>query len=69
MGNENIIKRMLTLPPTIHGLSRPENFVMDAWQTQGSQTHPVILFLTVHGEFNEGMITYMITKDKGLTMD
>ncbi|CDS12363.1 hypothetical protein LRAMOSA04558 [Lichtheimia ramosa] len=53
MGNENIIKRMLTLPPTIHGLSRPENFVMDAWQTQGSQTHPVILFLTVHGEFNE----------------
>ncbi|KAF7727697.1 nuclear mRNA export, poly(A)+RNA binding protein [Apophysomyces ossiformis] len=52
-GNENIIKRLTSLPPTIHDLTRPENFVTDAWQTAGSQSHPIILFLTVHGEFRE----------------
>lgn len=25
----------------------------DAWQTQGSAAHPVVIFLNVHGEFNE----------------
>lgn len=53
LGGENIIKRLLQLPPTIHDLSSADNFITDAWQTPGSQKHPVVLFLTVHGGFNE----------------
>ncbi|KAG0188439.1 nuclear mRNA export, poly(A)+RNA binding protein [Apophysomyces sp. BC1034] len=52
-GNDNIIKRLTAFPPTIHDLTRPENFVTDAWQTAGSLSHPIMLFLTVHGEFRE----------------
>lgn len=54
VGNENIIKRLTGLPPTMHNMTRPEIYVTDAWQTTGSQSHPVILFLTVRGEFSEG---------------
>ncbi|KAL7314768.1 nuclear mRNA export, poly(A)+RNA binding protein [Mucor circinelloides] len=53
VGGENIIKRLLQLPPTVHDLSSADNFITDAWQTPGSQTHPVVLFLTVHGGFSE----------------
>ncbi|KAI8365343.1 uncharacterized protein BYT42DRAFT_589604 [Radiomyces spectabilis] len=53
LGNEAIMKRFASLPPTIHDLSRADNFMTDAWQTAGSQTHPVLLFLTVHGDFTE----------------
>lgn len=52
-GNQNIIKRLLSLPATVHDLSRADNFVTDAWQTPGSQNYPVVLFLIVHGEFTE----------------
>ncbi|KAK4509713.1 uncharacterized protein ATC70_007015 [Mucor velutinosus] len=53
VGSESIIKRLLQLPPTVHDLSSADNFITDAWQTPGSQNHPVVLFLTVHGGFNE----------------
>ncbi|KAL9554098.1 hypothetical protein MBANPS3_002964 [Mucor bainieri] len=52
-GGESIVKRLLQLPPTVHDLSSADNFITDAWQTPGSQNHPVVLFLTVHGGFNE----------------
>lgn len=52
-GNQNIVKRLLSLPATVHDLSRADNFVTDAWQTPGSQKYPVVLFLNVHGEFTE----------------
>ncbi|KAI7899933.1 uncharacterized protein BX663DRAFT_440240 [Cokeromyces recurvatus] len=52
-GNENIIKRLIQLPATVHDLSSADKFITDAWQTTGSQAHPIVLFLTVHGEFNE----------------
>lgn len=38
----------------MHDLTRPENFMTDGWQTAGSRSHPVILFLVVHGQFSEG---------------
>ncbi|ORZ24363.1 hypothetical protein BCR42DRAFT_89548 [Absidia repens] len=53
IGNDNISKRFAMFPPTIHDLSHAENFVTDAWQTPGSSTHPVLLYLTVHGSFRE----------------
>ncbi|CAO3638514.1 unnamed protein product [Cunninghamella blakesleeana] len=53
IGNENIAKKFATFPPTIHDLSRADNFALDAWQVSGSSTHPVLLYLTVHGSFQE----------------
>ncbi|KAI8061467.1 uncharacterized protein B0P05DRAFT_557139 [Gilbertella persicaria] len=53
MGNQNIVHRISQLPHTAHDLSRPDKFVIDAWQTSYSETHPVVLFLTVHGELAE----------------
>ncbi|KAG0762942.1 hypothetical protein G6F57_009923 [Rhizopus arrhizus] len=65
VGNENIIKKLCSLPITIHDLSRPENFVTDAWQTQGTHpNYPVILFLTVHGEFNEAPFGVPLSFDR-----
>ncbi|KAI8339956.1 hypothetical protein BC941DRAFT_419015 [Chlamydoabsidia padenii] len=52
-GSDNISSRFAMFPPTIHDLSNAKNFVTDAWQTSGSSTHPVVLFLTVHGSFRE----------------
>ncbi|KAI8380261.1 hypothetical protein BD560DRAFT_387614 [Blakeslea trispora] len=53
VGNQNIIHRIQQLPHTVHDLSRPDKFVIDAWQTSYSEIHPVVLFLTVHAEFAE----------------
>ncbi|OBZ88161.1 mRNA export factor mex67 [Choanephora cucurbitarum] len=53
VGNQNIIQRIQQLPQTVHDLSRPDKFVIDAWQTSYSETYPVVLFLTVHAEFAE----------------
>ncbi|KAI9307355.1 hypothetical protein BJ944DRAFT_176680 [Cunninghamella echinulata] len=53
IGNEAISKKFASFPPTIHDLSRADNFAMDAWQVSGSSTHPVLLYLTVHGSFQE----------------
>jgi hypothetical protein len=50
LGNENIIKKFIVLPPTMHDLSSADNFVTDAWQTGTTQ---VLLNVVVHGEFNE----------------
>lgn len=63
-GNENIVKRLLSLPTTVHDLSRPDNFVLDAWQTAGSQGHPVVLFLNVHGEFVESPVGTPLSFDR-----
>ncbi|KAI8643170.1 hypothetical protein BD408DRAFT_415388 [Parasitella parasitica] len=64
MGGENIVKRLLQLPPTVHDLSSVDNFVMDAWQTPGSQNHPVVLFLTVHGGFKEATSSAPLSFDR-----
>lgn len=63
-GNENIVKRLLSLPATVHDLSRADNFVTDAWQTTGSQAYPVVLFLTVHGEFVETLAGTPLSFDR-----
>ncbi|KAI7873447.1 uncharacterized protein EV154DRAFT_540537 [Mucor mucedo] len=63
-GNENIVKRLLSLPTTVHDLSRADNFVLDAWQTAGSQAHPVVLFLSVHGEFVESPVGTPLSFDR-----
>jgi nuclear RNA export factor len=63
-GNENIVKRLLSLPATNHDLSRADNFVTDAWQTAGSQNYPVVLFLVVHGEFSEAPVGTPLSFDR-----
>ncbi|KAI8082080.1 hypothetical protein BDF21DRAFT_338291 [Thamnidium elegans] len=63
-GNENIVKRLLSLPATVHDLSRADNFVTDAWQTTGSQAYPVVLFLNVHGEFVETLAGTPLSFDR-----
>ncbi|KAI9470872.1 MAG: hypothetical protein EXX96DRAFT_586033 [Benjaminiella poitrasii] len=63
-GNENIIKRLVQLPGTSHDLSSADKFMTDAWQTAGSQAHPVVLFLTVHGEFNEASAGNRLSFDR-----
>lgn len=63
-GNENIIKRLLALPATVHDLSRADNFITDAWQTTGSQAYPVVLFLNVHGEFVETLAGTPLSFDR-----
>jgi hypothetical protein len=52
-GNAHITQRFAQLPGTLHDLSRADKFMTDAWQTPGSQNYPVLLFLTVRGEFAE----------------
>lgn len=52
LGNENIMKKFISLPPTMHDLSSANNFVTDAWQTTTTQQQ-VLLNLVVHGEFAE----------------
>ncbi|CEP11631.1 hypothetical protein [Parasitella parasitica] len=64
LGGENIIKRLLQLPPTVHDLSSADNFVTDAWQTPGSQNYPVVLFLTVHGGFREATSSAPLSFDR-----
>ncbi|KAI9255545.1 hypothetical protein BY458DRAFT_589164 [Sporodiniella umbellata] len=69
VGNEAIVKRLCSLPATFHDLSRAENFVTDAWQVPGTQpTYPVVLFLTVHGEFNELPIGTTFSFDRTLVV-
>ncbi|KAI8878239.1 hypothetical protein K501DRAFT_326125, partial [Backusella circina FSU 941] len=51
IGNENIIKRLVGLPPSQHDISNANNFMTDAWQTPGNQAYSAFLYLVVHGEF------------------
>lgn len=63
-GNEHIVKRLDQLPGTSHDLSRADKFMTDAWQTPGSQNYPVVLFLTVHGEFAETPVGTPLSFDR-----
>ncbi|KAI9033602.1 hypothetical protein CLU79DRAFT_724516, partial [Phycomyces nitens] len=55
-GNTEIIKKFLLLPPTIHNVVQIGNAITDAWQVLiPSPSNPLILFITVHGDFREGL--------------
>lgn len=53
-GSSAIVQLISTMPPTVHDLSRADNFVTDAWQMNGFSGYPAVLFIKVHGEFREG---------------
>ncbi|KAL0082429.1 hypothetical protein F4703DRAFT_1133371 [Phycomyces blakesleeanus] len=52
--NEEIIKKFITLPPTIHSGVQIGSFITDAWQVSiSSPAHPLLLFITIHGDVRE----------------
>ncbi|KAG2186604.1 hypothetical protein INT44_002828 [Umbelopsis vinacea] len=53
-GSASIIQLLTTMPPTVHDLTRADNFVTDAWQMNGFSGYPAVLFIKVHGEFRDG---------------
>lgn len=54
IGGVNIVKAMQALPTTVHDVSgNPEKFCIDAWPVGLGET--MLLFISVHGEFAEGM--------------
>ncbi|KAI8582672.1 hypothetical protein K450DRAFT_226374 [Umbelopsis ramanniana AG] len=54
-GSAAIIQLLTTMPPTVHDLTRADNFVTDAWQMNGFSGYPAVLFIKVHGEFRDGV--------------
>lgn len=48
------------MPPTVHDLTRADNFVTDAWQMNGFSGYPAVLFIKVHGEFRDGKCSVTI---------
>lgn len=53
VGNEDIIKAMAELPTTKHDVAgSPEKFCIDAWPVQQGDSPQ--LFVTIHGQFEEG---------------
>ncbi|GJJ08185.1 hypothetical protein Clacol_002393 [Clathrus columnatus] len=56
-GTDDIVKKLMALPGTKHDLSSQEKFVVDAWPVAGVLPMPgdasTVLFLSVHGEFEE----------------
>jgi hypothetical protein len=53
-GSSAIVQLISSMPPTVHDLSRADNFVTDAWQMTGFSGYPAVLFIKVHGEFRDG---------------
>ena len=54
VGAKEAVQAMVALPGTVHDVAgAPEKFCVDAWPVgQGDAT---TLFVTVHGQFNEGI--------------
>jgi len=62
IGPTDIVQKMASLPGSRHDITAQEKFVVDAWPVHGVLPAPgdasTVLFITVHGQFEEGMSLY-----------
>jgi nuclear RNA export factor len=62
-GPKEIVAKLSSLPGTRHDITAQDKFVVDAWPVHGVLPLPgdasTVLFISVHGQFEEGESTYL----------